>query len=310
MFDKILVVSGPTASGKSKLAEKIYSVIPSTIINADALQVYDALPILTAKPCDFQKHEKYKLYSALPPEQECSVAKWLGLAENEIMQAWSKQKLPVVIGGTGFYIKSLLYGLSEVPLVSDDVMGFVKQRFDKLGRERFFALLCQADPMVAKKLHANDIYRVLRAAAVLEQAGRSIYSYLENDVLKYKNCLHIFLDPDRANLYRWCNDRFEKMLEEGVVDEVQSFLESKNPGGSYAVEKAIGYKQIEMYLNGNISLSMVTEEVQRFTRNYAKRQYTWFRNQIQYKESFLYNSYADIENRVLEMVMRFYSELS
>lgn len=304
MFNKLLVISGPTASGKSRFAEAIYSRIPSIIINADALQVYDALPILTAKPKEFRDHSKYILYNALSSDKECSVAHWVSMAEREIQKAWSKEVLPIVVGGTGFYIKSLLYGVSNVPSIRDDIIYRVGQRYDSMGKEEFFDSLCKLDPKT-KKLHVNDRYRVLRAAAVFEQTGRSIYSYSESDVLKYQDCLHIFLDPDRANLYQWCNDRFKNMLDEGVIEEVRDFIASKALNGSCAVEKAIGYKQIEGYLNNNISLDQVIEETQRLTRNYAKRQYTWFYNQIEYKTSVQYLNYSDVEAKILESVMRF-----
>ncbi|MBP9791957.1 MAG: tRNA (adenosine(37)-N6)-dimethylallyltransferase MiaA [Rickettsiales bacterium] len=302
MFSKLLVISGPTASGKSRFADAVYSKIPSVIINADALQVYDALPILTAKPKEFRDHSKYVLYDALSVDKECSVVQWVSMAEQEITKAWSRGILPIIVGGTGFYIRALLYGVSAVPSIQDDVIYRVEQRYKDMGKEEFFNLLCKTDPG-AKKLHLNDKYRLLRAAAVFEQTGKSVYSYSESNVLKYNDCSHIFFDPNRANLYQWCNDRFKNMLDEGVLDEVRTFIACKN--GACAIEKAIGYKQIVMYLNGDISLDQVTQDVQRLTRNYAKRQYTWFYNQIKHRISVQYDNYCDVETKVLDDVMRF-----
>jgi tRNA dimethylallyltransferase len=302
MFSKLLVISGPTASGKSRFADAVYSKISAIIINADALQVYDALPILTAKPKEFRDHSKFILYDALSSDKECSVAQWVSMAEQEIAKAWSRGILPIIVGGTGFYIKSLLYGVSAVPSIHDDIIYRVEQRYESMGKEEFFKFLCKIDPK-AQKLHLNDKYRVLRAAAVFEQTGQSIYSYSESDVLKYNDCLHVFFDPNRVNLYQWCNDRFKNMLDEGVVDEVKNFISGKR--GSCAIEKAIGYKQIEMYLSGEISLEQGIQDAQRLTRNYAKRQYTWFYNQIAHKMSVQYDNYFDVENKTLDDVLRF-----
>lgn len=308
MSNKIVVVTGPTASGKSRLAESIYAKIPSVIINADALQVYEAFPILTAKPSDFQSAEKYRLYDALSFEEECSVARWLGMAELEIKEAWSRKIIPIIVGGTGFYIRALLYGLSDVPPLDAEIVRSTEVQFKELGRGEFFQLLCSKDPKVKSKIHEHDTYRLLRAAAVLKQAGKSIYDYAENSTdLRYKNCLHVFLNPDREALYQWCNARFVQMLDMGVIDEVQNFIDIKEDNDHYAVEKAIGYKQLSMYLNGVMSLGEATELTQRFTRNYAKRQCTWFRNQVSGKHSVKYKDYNEIESKVLEMVLKFVS---
>lgn len=306
MSNKIVVVTGPTASGKSRLAESIYAQIPSVIINADALQVYNALPILTAKPSDFDNAKKYRLYDALSFEEECSVARWLGMVELDIKEAWSKKVTPIVVGGTGFYIRALLYGLSEVPPLDADIMRSTEMQFKELGRDEFFQLLCSKDPKVKNKIHAHDTYRLLRAASVLKQTGKSIYNYAEKSAeLRYKNSLHVFLDPDRKALYKWCNDRFVQMLDMGVIDEVREFVATKKNNGAYAVEKAIGYKQLSMYLNGEISLEEATELTQRLTRNYAKRQCTWFRNQVSGKKSVEYSDYNMVESVLLDMVFKF-----
>lgn len=306
IHNKIIVITGPTASGKSKLAESLYNEIPSVILNADALQVYDELPILTAKPSDFKNAKKFRLYNALSFKEECSVARWLGMAELEIKEAWAKDITPVIVGGTGFYIRALLYGLSEVPALDPKVMESVEEEFEEIGRREFFSMLCARDSKVKNKIHERDTYRLLRAAGVLKQTGRSIYDYLEKDSdLRYKDCLHIFLDPERDVLYQWCNDRFSQMLDMGVIDEVKNFIGVKESNKSYAVEKAIGYKELEMFLNGEISLQEAAEIIRRLTRNYAKRQCTWFRNQISDKHLVQYNNYSTIEPKILDMILGF-----
>jgi tRNA dimethylallyltransferase len=300
---KIIVITGPTASGKSRLAESIYRKVQSVIINADALQVYNALPILTAKPVDFKDWKKYRIYDALSFDEECSVACWLEILDREVQDAWSRNTVPIVVGGTGFYIRALLYGLSEVPVLDSQIVETVGEQFKELGRNEFYNSLCIEDPKVKNKIHEQDTYRILRAAAVLKQTGKSIYDYAEKKVdLRYKSCLHVCLDPVREVLYKWCNDRFTEMLNMGVVDEVKEFICTKKANKNYAVEKAIGYKQLAMYLNREISLSDATELTQRLTRNYAKRQCTWFRNQLSSKISINYIDYFKAEKEALEIV--------
>lgn len=305
MFDKVLVISGPTASGKSRLAETIYLNTPSIIINADALQIYDSLPVLTAKPKDYKERGKYVMYDYLPEYETCSVMQWVRLAETEIREAWSKNLLPIIVGGTGFYIQSLLYGLSDVPLINKEEMCSIKERYEEMGKEKFFESVCKEDPNIASRVHINDTYRLLRAAAVFKCTGKSIYSYLGNEVLRYQSCLHLFLEPNRENLYQWCNERVDQMFNDGVLEEVQEFLERKKNQESYAVEKAIGYKQIVQYLKGEISLEIAKENMKQFTRNYAKRQYTWFRNQVNDKVLVQYDQYRDIEDNTLKKVIQF-----
>ena len=162
---KIIVVSGPTASGKSQLADTILHHFPSNIINADALQVYNALPILTAQPLN-RFDSAYNLYSFLEANDKCSAALWLNYAKEEISKSHINNKLPIIVGGTGLYLKTLLYGLSEIPEINPKTKQLIRDEINLLGFSRFYQELSKQDQFIAS-LHKNDHYRIIRAAEIL-----------------------------------------------------------------------------------------------------------------------------------------------
>lgn len=301
-MNKIVVISGPTASGKSQLAASLLRYFPGVIINADAIQVYDALPILTAQPVE-RFDLAHKLYGFLDPEEKCSAALWLTHAKAAIEQTHATHKIPIIVGGTGLYLKTLLYGISAIPDIESSTKKLVQDEIAAIGFDHFYQELSKQDPYVAS-LHQNDHYRITRAAEVFKQTGNSITEFHCKDASSLYRCLHLNLQPEREVLYSACNKRFANMLASGAIDEVKAFNQHKSEEG-LAVEKAIGYRQISDFLADKISLTEAAEITQQLTRNYAKRQYTWFRHQMPDKTALSFANYAETEKQALLLTKQF-----
>jgi tRNA dimethylallyltransferase len=300
---KLLVISGPTASGKSYLAEELlkrYSNV--VVINADSMQVYKDLPILSAQPNDVANNYRYALYSFLNFDEHCSAGLWLKAAEDVINRLFLSSKQPVVVGGTGLYLKALLEGLADIPDISGEVKKQTQEQFLKLGKEKFYELLTSIDPKAAGKIHKNDSYRMQRALEVYMQTGRSIDSF-KSSGSSYKAVL-ISIAPDRETLYKHCNLRFEEMLKAGAEQEARLLFEKiKAQPGKYNIENTLGYRSLASYFLGNISLKDAIAEASQATRNYAKRQCTWFNNQFPNKISLAYSlEVEEIKERFLKTV--------
>lgn len=303
----LVVISGPTASGKSHLADWVHGKFSAKIINADSIQIYDALPILTAQPEDLKNTgHKYSLYATFQYDNKCTVAKWVELAIKEITETISSKKIPILVGGTGLYIKALLEGMVNIPDVDESIRDQIRSMFYTMGKEKFYTSLLERDPGVAAKVHANDTTRMIRAMEVFEQTGKSILSFkAEKKKLYDGQVLHLSLCPERETLYQWCEERFDKMLKVGAVEEVAEFGRATNAldrDFKYPVEYALGYSEISKYINGRMSLDDAKVLAKQKTRNYAKRQMTWFRHQFSEYESV---QYSHIDEMVSEGSKRF-----
>jgi tRNA dimethylallyltransferase len=276
---KILVISGPTASGKSYLANELKNQRHAVIINADSMQVYKELPILSAQPNSQDDCDNYKLYSFLNFYENCSAGIWLKAADKIIKEAFESNKLPIIVGGTGLYLKALLEGIVNIPEVTNDVKKKVQEKFLEIGKEKFHEKLTVVDPVSAKKIHRNDAYRMQRAMEVYMQTGKSIASF-KGSGSPY-NAVHISIALDRKTLYQNCDLRFKKMLNIGAEEEVRSLLKkTKEQPGKYNVENTLGYRSLVSYFMDKISLEEAILEASQATRNYAKRQCTWYNNQF------------------------------
>ena len=309
----LVILSGPTASGKSYLAELLYAAYPVKIINADSMQIYNALPILTSQPRDIHEVEgKYALYGSMDYQDKCTVVRWVRLAVQEINSAIEEGKTAIVVGGTGLYIQALLDGIVVIPDIDGDVKDEVGRFFENIGKEEFYRLLVQKDPKIVHKVHANDQSRMIRAMEVLEQTGRSILSFQNvREKVCHHEYLHISLFPDREDLYRCCDTRFGTMLEEGAVEEVGDFvrasaiLDMENRMSKYAVENALGYEELKSYISGDVSLDDAIIKTKQVTRNYAKRQVTWFKNQMKDKHCLYYKQMHEVEDKFSGLVKTF-----
>lgn len=275
-----IILYGATASGKSALgleiAEKLNRVV---IVNADSMQVYKEIPIITAQPESFDGHQLYSIISC--SDMNFSVIRWLKAASEAIKDGIQQNIIPIVLGGTGMYISSLLDGFSTIPEISPEVIFDVMNDLERLGTEATHKILHDVDPITAKKV--CDPQRIARALAVFRQTGKPISRWQESNekYLDSSSTMKIWLKPDRSILYQRINSRFIEMLKKGAIDEAQRLIEAF-PDIQYP--KAIGLEQIIQYIKGNRSKDSLVTLAQQLTRNYAKRQETWFKNRLSCSE--------------------------
>jgi len=277
-----VILGGTTASGKSALALAIAREFGGTVINADSLQVYRELPILTAQPMTAVRAAlPHRLYGILPVTERCSAAHWATLARAAIDAALAEGRLPIVVGGTGLYLRSLLQGLAPVPEIPAAVREAARQRLAELGKAAFHAELARRDPRMAARIRPSDPQRMVRAWEVMAATGRSLAGWQAeqagpgpNDRLRF---LTLVLMPAREQLYAACDARFRAMVEQGALAEAAA-LQSLDPG--LPAFKALGLRELIGHVRGETSLEAAIAAAQQATRRYAKRQMTWFRHQV------------------------------
>lgn len=284
---KIIVISGPTASGKSFFGLELAKKIDGIIVNADSMQIYKGLPILSAQPDSIdQKEVEHRLYSFLEPNENNSVYKWLSFVKREVDDIFELNKTPIIVGGTGMYISRFIYGIKDLPDISDEIRNESIELFEKLGYENFYELIKSIDELAVGNLNKNDKQRLMRIYEIYKVSGKNLtyYNNLENNVLfDKKRIFHINLMPNREELYARCELRFELMLD-NLKDEFLNFME-KYPyifvgEDRYPIKNTLGFEEYLEYFNGKTSLEEMIRRTIKSTKNYAKRQYTWFRNQF------------------------------
>lgn len=276
---KIIIIGGPTASGKSVLALEAAEVLHGTIINADSMQIYQGMDIGTAKPSFAdQARVPHFLFDVAAPNEDFDAARYMALADAAIYNSVQRGLVPVVVGGTGLYIRALLYGLCAAPEISPAIRAKYRELHAAVGAPRLHALLGEKDPVMASRLQANDYVRVIRALEVLEATGDSLavwqarhggFSEPRYDALK------IGVNLERAELYRRIDERVQAMLTRDFEREVRGLLGSGYHVGHKAMV-AIGYKHMLAYFEGTCDYTEMVRLMQRDTRRYAKRQLTWF----------------------------------
>jgi tRNA dimethylallyltransferase len=278
-----ILITGPTASGKSALAVDLAKRHGGVVINADSMQVYDTLRVLTARPSqEDMEGVPHHLYGHVPAGQAYSTGAWLRDVTALLPRIRAEEKLPVFVGGTGLYFKALTGGLSEMPVIPDEIRQRLRARLIEEGAEGLHAELVKADPAVAKSLNVQDGQRIVRAMEVFEATGQSIAEFQGQaglQIIDPDTARKIVVLPDRALLHQRINGRFERMLEQGAEDEVKALLALDIPP-EMPVMKAIGVSQIAAMLRGEMNRGEVIERGAAATRQYAKRQITWFRNQM------------------------------
>lgn len=281
------IIAGPTASGKSARAIERAKELNGVIINCDSMQIYDGLKILTAQPpADDQGSTPHTLYSHIHPNQVCSAGNWRELAEPVIQSVLAEGKTPIIVGGSGLYIKALTDGLSPMPDVPQAVRDEAVSLQKKLGNPGFYEALHKRDPIMAERFHPFHTARLVRAWEVLEATGMSLAEWQKKDRLAPPDNWHFEIEviiPPRPVLHERCNMRFLAMMEMGVLDEVAAFAERVEKGEIRAdvpLTKALGYKQLLSYIRGELDKEEAITQAQAKTRQYAKQQVTWFRNQI------------------------------
>jgi tRNA dimethylallyltransferase len=274
-----LLIAGPTASGKSALALKLAKERDGVIINADALQVYRELRILSARPTDEELHEApHRLYGHVSGLDSYSVAHWLADAKREIEVAWALDKLPIVTGGTGLYFMALEQGLAEVPPISPDI----REKWRSFEGDLHGELL-RRDRASATALKPNDRQRLSRALEVLEGTGQ-LLSHWQKEAqshafLKDVAVEHHLVDVAREELYARAERRFDQMMAAGALEEVRPLIKH---GSVLPMMKAIGIPELTRHLRGEITLEEAVTLAKTATRQYIKRQFTWWRGQMKH----------------------------
>ncbi len=297
MSDSIIIIAGPTASGKSALAIDVAKEFNGVIINADSMQVYRELDVLSARPPKRDLLEApHRLYGFMDADDPCSVGRWLNLAVLEIKKAWAEGRLPLVVGGTGMYLKALMEGLAPIPDVPAQTRDKATAFHAKLGGEAFRRELAKLDPEAAERLPAGDTQRLIRAYEVALATGRPLSDWQKEhpgEPPLDADFAVIVLTPDREVLYEGVNQRFNWMMENGALDEVCA-MDRLGLDVSLPAMKAVGVPELRRALVGENDLETASEDAKRATRQFAKRQLTWLRNQLkadlplsaQYSESF------------------------
>jgi tRNA dimethylallyltransferase len=280
---RAVLIAGPTASGKSALALALAERFSGTVINADSMQVYRDFRILTARPTpEEEARVPHRLYGHVDAAENYSVGRWTVDAAQVLAEVEASRRLPIFVGGTGLYFKSLVQGLSEMPPVPATVRA--KVRADAEGRAALdlHARLAERDLRMASVLRPNDRQRVIRALEVFEATGRSLADWQQGPgkpIIDPKDTLTVFLEIERKLLFDRIGLRFDQMLERGAIEEVGA-LKARNLDPALPALKAHGAPALSRYLSGKISREEASSSGKTDTRHYAKRQETWFRHQM------------------------------
>ena len=278
-----ILIAGPTASGKSALALALAEKHRGTIVNADSMQVYRDLRVITARPSAAEEAQvPHRLYGHVDAAENYSVGRWCQDARAALDEAKREGRLPILVGGTGLYFKALTQGLSAVPPTPPEIRAMVRARCDAEGAAALHAELARRDPGVAARLKPGDRMRIARALEVLEATGRSLADWHRDGmpaILDPDEALKIFLAVDRADLVRRIDARFDAMLAAGALDEVR-VLAGRGLDPMLPAMKAHGVPWLRRHLAGEIGLDEAAEGGKRDTRRYTKRQATWFRHQM------------------------------
>ena len=279
---KIILISGPTASGKSNFAIKLANKIGGEIINADSMQVYKELRILTARPTtkEYQKI-KHHLYGFQSVKKKFSTGKWLKLVTEKIAIIKKRKNIPILVGGTGLYFKALTDGLVKIPNIPIKFRNKIRNLQKKVGQKKFIKQLIKLDPSINEKINPTDVQRSIRAYEVKSYTKKSLVDWFKNTKAKFDDddFIKIYIDYPRQDLLENISTRVEQMLKQGAIEEVKKFLKLKI-GQDKTSNKVIGINEIKDFLNKKSDLSEVKEKITVKTRQYAKRQSTWARGQM------------------------------
>ena len=295
---KIILIAGPTASGKSNFAIKLAKKINGEIINADSMQIYKELQILTArlKKKD-QKNIKHYLYGFQSINKKFSTGAWLKLAVKKIKEIQKKNKTPILVGGTGLYFKSLINGLVKMPNIPLKIRNQIRLIQKKIGQDFFYKKLLKLDPLIKNRINPNDVQRTIRAYEIKKYTKISMTDWFKNTQIIFSkdSFIKIYIDFPRTELIQRINKRTQKMLDQGAINEVRRFSKLKIKKDNSAT-KIIGIKEILKLLQGESSLSEVKDQISIKTRQYAKRQSTWARGQM--------TDWQKIEPQNLKLVLK------
>jgi tRNA dimethylallyltransferase len=301
---KVILLAGPTASGKSKLALQLAKNLNGEIINADSMQVYNEISILTSRPSlqdtNIVKHHLYGFNSV---KQKFSTGHWLKKAISKMKEQWNQGRIPILVGGTGLYFKALTEGLAKIPDIPNNVKKQIRKLHKKIGQKKFFSQLTKIDPLAKKFLSASDSQRSMRAYEVKKLTNRSLFDFAKETKLNFdKNVfIKLFINTPRELLNKKIEKRVEKMFDASVIEEVKLFFKMKI-AKDLSSNKIIGIKEIHDHLDGKISLTKAKELIKQKTRQYTKRQFTWARGYMKSWEMIYSSDLNDLFKKTINKI--------
>ena len=279
---KIILIAGPTASGKSNFAVNLAKKIDGEIINADSMQIYKQLKILTARPNKKeQKNIRHHLYGIININKNFSSGTWLKLAISKIKEIRRRKKIPIVVGGTGLYFQSLINGLVKIPNISMKLRNKIRSMQKRYGQKKFYKKLLKLDPKVKSKFDPNDTQRSIRAFEIKTHTKISMYDWLNKTkpIFKKSVFLKFYVNFERSKLIKRIEKRTINMIKMGAIQEVAKFNKLRIKKDK-SINKVIGIEELTKYLNNQIKLKQAKELIAIKTRQYAKRQTTWARSRM------------------------------
>jgi len=301
-MQKIILIAGPTGSGKSEIALRLAKKINGEIINADSMQVYKEIKILSARPESYSNISHY-LYGNISVKNNFSAGEWLKKVKLNLNKIIKKKKQPIFVGGTGLYFKLLTEGISNIPKIPDSIRTKARKLNAKLGNDKFYSLLIKLDPLVQNKIKKNDTHRLIRAYEIVTFTKKSLIDWQKNNKNYFSNYqfVKIFINRENNSLQKLLRLRLKKMFEIGAIEEVKKFSKLKI-NSSLPANKILGIEEIKKYLDKKISLEQAFEETFVRTRRYVKRQRTWFRGHMKDWTSIFNPNFDILTKKILNLV--------
>lgn len=301
-MQKIILIAGPTGSGKSEIAIRLAKKINGEIINADSMQVYKEIKILSARPEKIFSITHY-LYGNISVKNNFSAGEWLKKVKLNLKKILNKKKIPIFVGGTGLYFKLLTEGISNIPKIPDSIRAKARKLNTKLGNDKFYNLLIKLDPLVENRIKQNDTHRLIRAFEVIVFTKKSLFEwqkYNKNDFGNYR-FIKIYINPENNFLHKLLRLRLKKMFELNAVDEVKKFYKLK-VDETLPANKILGIEEIKKYLDKKISIEQAFEETFIRIRRYVKRQRTWFRGHMKDWISIFHPNFDILTKKIVKLV--------
>jgi len=301
-MQKIILIAGPTGSGKSEIALRLAKKINGEIINADSMQVYKEIKILSARPESYSNVSNY-LYGNISVKNNFSAGEWLKKVKVNLKKIIKKKKQPIFVGGTGLYFKLLTEGISNIPKIPDSIRTKARKLNANLGNDEFYDLLIKLDPLIHNRIKKNDTHRLIRAYEVITFTKKSLIDWQKKNKNYFSNYhfIKIFINPENSFLQKLLRLRLKKMFELGAVDEVKKFLKLKI-NKSLPANKILGIEEIKKYLDKKIPLEQAFEETFIRTRRYVKRQRTWFRGHMKDWTSIFNPNFDILTKKIINLV--------
>lgn len=279
----VLIIAGPTASGKSALAIAAARALNGVVLNCDSMQIYKDIPIIAATPDKTEKQmAEHRLFELYDVTKRGNVVEWLDLCVAEIRKLWAENRLPVVVGGTGMYIDALINGVTPIPEVDATVRENLRQRLQNEGLLRLYVELREKDAEIAAKLNANDKTRIVRALEIIETTGKKVSEWYQMPLIKKlpeANFTVVKIVPQIEVIEQRCRARLDKMVDAGALDEIAELLK-RGVDETLPAMKALGVPELSLAVKGEMLLSEAIELAKLHTRQYAKRQRTWLKNKL------------------------------